>query len=326
MLLWIEKILRFLIKCFLFFSISLTFAQTTLLVLPDSGTAPLVQAIKSAKKNIKITMYGFTSNEIAEALIQQRHRGVMIQLLIEKDPYKTQGENKKILQRLKKNGISVRYSPQYYSLTHQKTLLIDEKHGLILTNNFTYSGLHHQRNFILAIDNKNIVHDMNQLFEADWNKKRYQISKNSLLVLSPENTGKKIKTFIKNSHTNLDIYAIALTEKQLVNLLLKQSIPIRILLSPTTKILNQDKLCQHQIQLHTIKNPEQHAKVLISDHSAAYIGSANLSYSGMFTNRELGLITSEKKAIQTLETTFETDWKNSTSICKTTPEINRSAY
>lgn len=316
MLLWIEKILHFLIKCFLFFNVTLAFAKTTIIILPESGSTPLIQAITSASNSIKMTMYGFTSNEIAEALIEQQHHGVTVQLLIEKKPYKTEGENKKILRRLKKSGISIRYSPKYYSLTHQKTLLVDEQRAFILTNNFTYSGLHQQRNFILAIDEKSIVHDINQLFESDWNKKPYQAPESSALVLSPENSGKKIKTLIKNSHKNLDIYAIALTEKQIVNLLVKQSIPIRILLSPSTKIFNQEILCRHHIQLHTMKKPEQHAKVLISDHLTAYIGSANLSYSGIFTNRELGVMTSEKQVLTDLEKTFEEDWKNSTSICK----------
>ncbi|MCD8542477.1 MAG: hypothetical protein LRY69_03365 [Gammaproteobacteria bacterium] len=61
-----------------------------------------------------MTMYGFTANAVADALVQQQHRGVMVQLLIEKEPYKTEGENKKILRRLKKVG-------HFYSL-HPKIL------------------------------------------------------------------------------------------------------------------------------------------------------------------------------------------------------------
>ncbi|MCD8542478.1 MAG: hypothetical protein LRY69_03370 [Gammaproteobacteria bacterium] len=101
---------------------------------------------------------------------------------------------------------------------------------------------------------------MSQLFDADWKRKPYQAPEHSPLVLSPENSGKKINTLIKNSHKNLDIYAIALTEKQIVNGLIKQSIPIRILLSPRTKILNKETLCQHHIQLHAMKKPETTCK------------------------------------------------------------------
>lgn len=319
-----EKAFRFLINIFgcvfLFCLANLSIAKNTLFVLPDQGAQLLVDAIASAQSNLQITMYGFTNKKIARALIQQRQQGVHIQLLIESEPYKANNENTHIIQLLQAAGIEIHYASKKFALTHQKTLIIDQQRALILTDNFTYSGLYHQRNFIVDSDEANVVNPLIQLFNADWHDSTYIPEKNSVLMISPDNSWKTLSAFLRHTHAQLDIYASALTDKRIIHELLKQTATIRIIVAPSTKIFNQRKLCQHHIYIHELTKPTQHAKALLRDYDQknelAYVGSVNLSYPSLSKNREVGILFSDKEAIAQLHTTFEKDWRNSHSICR----------
>ncbi len=319
------KILRLLINCILsglllFFFTSIS-AKTTLEALPHQGDQSVITAIKSAKHSIQITMYGFTDEKIAKALIQQQAHGVKVQLLIESEPYKASGENSHIIKQLKTAHIAIHYASSKFSLTHQKTILIDNKQAMVLTGNFTYSGFYHQRNIIVTTNNADIVENLNRLFIADWNQTNDSLLKNSSLVLSPDNSWAIFHTFIADTQQQLDIYALELTDKRVIRALLKKKsgVIIRIITSNPKNIIQKNKLCRQHIKIHQLKKLQQHAKALLRDYSRgkalAYVGSANLSYPGLSKNREVGLLFSDKTAIAKLNKTFEKDWRNSNSIC-----------
>lgn len=312
-------LIRYFLLIGLIFTFTLSLSQNSLLVLPSQESKIVISAIKEAKKNIYLTMYGFTDKKIADLLIEKQKNGVKVQLLIEKNPYKANGENRKILKKLKQAGIEIHYPSEDFAFLHQKTIVIDNNRAFILTGNFTYSGLYKQRNFILETKNKDIVAELTHLFNADWTKKKYLPNKQSTIILSPEMTWPKLNRFIKNSQQELNIYAAALSDKRIVQALIRQDIDIKIIISPETKIFNLNGLCKHQIHIHYLEKYQQHAKCLMRDYQTnnrlAYVGSANLSYSGLSKNRELGIFFSNPEATEKLHKTFEQDWTNSKALC-----------
>ena len=313
--------MRLLISLLLFFYFSISFATTTLQILPKNGDQSVIAEIESAQHSIQITMYGFTDKKIAAALVKKQSQGVNVQLLIESEPYNASGENTQITQQLKKAGIAIHFNNAQFSLTHQKTMLIDKKIAMILTGNFTYSGFYRQRNFIVTTDDPTIAKNLNALFQTDWTQTHYSLSNNSAFVISPENSWPALNTLIHDTQQQLDIYALELTDQRVIHALLHQPAKIRIIISRSTTIKIADKhtLCRHHIAIHQLKKLDQHAKALISDYgqsnARAYIGSANLTYYSLSKNREVGLLLSDQAALKKLNATFQKDWKNSSSIC-----------
>ncbi len=311
--------MRLLISCLLFFYFATGFAKTSLEALPHHGDQSIISELESAQNTIQITMYGFTNKKIASTLIKKQAQGVYVQLLIESEPYKAFGENSNIIRQLKNANIPVRYNSSRFSLTHQKTILLDKQRAMILTGNFTYSGVYRQRNFIVTTDDPKIIKNLNTLFEADWNHAQYTSSENTSFILSPENSWQALNRLIKNTHQTLDIYALELTDKRIIHALLEKNINTRILISHSTHVIDKTKLCQHHIKMHRLKELDQHAKALLKDYglddALAYVGSANLTYSSLSKNREVGMLFSDKVALKKFNATFENDWKNSTSIC-----------
>lgn len=324
MLSLIGKILRLLINgtllsFFLCFT-STCFAKTTLEALPHTGDHSIITAIESAKHTIQITLYGFTDKKIAAALIKKQSEGINVQLLIEDEPYNASGENLSIVKQLKKAGIAIHYTASTFSFTHQKTLIIDHQRAMILTGNFTYSGVYRQRNFTVTTNDIATIENLNRLFEADWNHTDFSPLKNTALITSPENSWPALHGLIKNSHYQLDIYALELADKRIIHALLKQKSKIRIIISRSTKIVDKNKWCQQQhIEVRRLGSVEQHAKALLSDYgksnALAYVGSANLTYTSLSKNREVGVLFSDHTALSQLHKTFEQDWKHSRSIC-----------
>jgi cardiolipin synthase A/B len=60
--------------------------------------------------------------------------------------------------------------------------------------------------------------------------------------------------------------------------------------------------------VRTLDQPKMHAKPVVADGAQAVVGSANITYSGMDNNRELGIRVAEPEIVRRLGETFETDW------------------
>src|SRR5690348_17786428 len=96
-----------------------------LLVQPDDGVAPLLAAIKSAKKSIEIVIFRFDRKEIETALKAAVQRGVFVHALI---AYANRGGEQHLRQlelRLLDEGVTVARTANDLVRYHDKMLLID---------------------------------------------------------------------------------------------------------------------------------------------------------------------------------------------------------
>lgn len=111
-----------------------------------SGEQLVLKAIASAKTEIRILSYSFTSSRIVAALIDARHRGVDISLVVD---YKnnisqdSSGKAVRALNALSNAGAKVR-TVSVYAIHHDKTMIIDQRH--IQTGSFNYSEAAANRN------------------------------------------------------------------------------------------------------------------------------------------------------------------------------------
>jgi cardiolipin synthase A/B len=61
-------------------------AKVTLYPMPDSGPAPLVDAINRATKSVDLSVYLLTDQKVTDALKRAAHRGVQVRVMLEPDP------------------------------------------------------------------------------------------------------------------------------------------------------------------------------------------------------------------------------------------------
>ena len=108
-----------------------------LIVQPDSGVAPIVAAIKRARKSVEIAIFRFEHKAIEAALNEAAARGVRVTALI---AFVNRGGEKslrKLEMRLLDAGIIVARTADDLIRYHGKYILIDRRVLYVLSFNFT---------------------------------------------------------------------------------------------------------------------------------------------------------------------------------------------
>lgn len=104
----------------------------------DNGTALIVQAIESARKQVLVMAYSFTSRTIAQALIDARQRGLDVQLLA--DPKQAQNSEHSLVAYVAQAGVPTFYDEEHDS-AHNKVMVIDAEtsNPVVITGSFNFS-------------------------------------------------------------------------------------------------------------------------------------------------------------------------------------------
>lgn len=161
-------------KTFLFFlylfSASLLSSQASaeiyIFFSPNGGaTQEIVKQIDNANEYIDIAMYSFTSQEIAEAIIRAKKRGVKIRILIDNE--QATGRYSKYKYFLDRD-INV-IKDIHPGLMHNKIAIIDGKILFTGSFNWTYSAEHkNQENLLEFIDEPDVIKIYQERLDYLW--------------------------------------------------------------------------------------------------------------------------------------------------------------
>lgn len=303
---WVKKI----ILLFLLLNYSTFCLADELIIEPDSGREPILTAIKQSKLSINLALYGLTDKSFMQPLAEAKKAGKSVRVLLEPQPYKAMNENAQAIQFLQHTQIPLHWPDTQFKFLHQKTFLFDHHAALVMTFNLTHSSFKNERNFALLITNPAMVQEIQQVFDADWQRQKVTVE-NPNLVWSPDNSRKKILALIQQAQSEIKIYTQNIADYQVIGALAKAAranIKVQILLStlPTQKRLNY--LLRAGVKVHFSHGYMIHAKVMLIDQKRAMIGSINLTRTSLDENRELSVITEDKKAVHELIETFKHDF------------------
>ena len=283
---------------------------------PDAGNLPIVNAIKSAKKSIRMTMYLLSEHDTLDALKAARARGVDVRVMLEDQPVGSDTGNKQAMPDLLAAKVLVTTSNSAFRLTHQKTFVIDDTTAYILTLNLTNSAMTFNREYGIIDSNPEDVAEILAVFAADWNRKTPAVSDPNL-VWSPTNARQRILGLIDSANKTLDLEQEEMQDNEVENHLVdaaKRGVNIRVIMSPPQdgavdpNQVGQTKITRGGAKLRLLKTPYIHAKIIIADNTRALVSSQNISTQSLDLNRELGIIVTDSKIVQTLAATFASDW------------------
>ena len=118
--------------------------------LPDDteAIARIKELMRQAKKIIRVAMFTFTREDLADALVHAKNRGVKVEVVLEMSA--TKKTNSKIALLLRKNGISV-FEKNTGGLMHNKFMLVDDdvlEHG---SANWTQAAFRKNDDYIMII-------------------------------------------------------------------------------------------------------------------------------------------------------------------------------
>lgn len=115
---------RCFIACFLLF-FSLPLFADQLIIEPDMGRKPIIDAISNTKNSLALVMYGFTDPELLTSILDKNKMGKTVNVILEATPYKADDENRKTITAFNQQHVAWQGHIPPFRLIHQKTLIID---------------------------------------------------------------------------------------------------------------------------------------------------------------------------------------------------------
>ncbi len=122
-----------------------------------------LHAIQSAKKEILVQCYSFTSRPISDALIDAHKNGISVKILFDKSQLKAPYSQ---IHRLKKAGIRTKVD-DVQGIAHNKTIIVDG--ARLITGSYNFSNAANVRNS----ENMLLIQDeeMSKIYRAEWYKR-----------------------------------------------------------------------------------------------------------------------------------------------------------
>ena len=334
----------------------------TLHIQPADGYRPIIEFIRSAKQTLDYNIYQFNDGVIARELKAAKRRGVDVRVMFTWQVFpagsnlwnsasENYNTNMPTFNALKKAGVGVRLSPFFYTYSHEKTMIADGRTGsgraLIMDFNAQPSylvptqGLLGTRGFAITTSNQDDVREIQQVFDADWNRRIPPALTSPRLVWSPSGVGYQPTTYgkdrifalIDGARHSLDVYALLLDYLPFQSRLIaaaKRGVDVRIITNTDPAPMTFGQVMQLSgagVQLGF--DPTYpggpifvHSKAIIRDsgtkHAMAFVGSQNPG-DNVSTNseRELGILIGKASVIDRMQRVFNQDWQRITPLAFT---------
>jgi len=279
-----------------------------LLVQPDAGIAPLLSAIKGARKTIDILIFRLDRADLLDALRAAQSRGVNVRALIAHTNRGGEKSLRKLEMRLLDAGLTVTRTAGELLRYHGKMMVIDQRVLHLFGFNFTSLDINRSRSFGVMTRNHALVREALKLFEADSARQAYTAGY-SRFIVSPENSRERLSEFIKGATSQLLIYDPQVSDSTMLRLLVeraKAGVDVRII----------GKVSQKQRgQLNSEKYPGKrlHVRAIIRDGRRAFLGSQSLRKLELDKRREIGAIVTDAAVVKQMQKVFEEDWARTDS-------------
>src|SRR6185295_12974710 len=137
-----------------------------LIVQPDAGVAPIITAIKQARKWVDILIFRLDRPEIARALGEAVARGVRVRALTAHTNRGGTKSLRKLEMQLLEAGVTVSRTAADLVRYHGKMMILDAKFVHVYGFNFTGLDIAKSRSFGVITRNEKIVKEAMKLFEA----------------------------------------------------------------------------------------------------------------------------------------------------------------
>ena len=289
----------------------------SLITEPRDGIAPVLSAVKHARHAVDMVMYEDSDTQVDAALAADEHRGVTVRVLLNGGYYGAGFPPDQAAYRyLKAHGVPVRWTPRYFALTHQKTLVVDGR-AYILTFNLTPEYYSTSRDFGVIDTQPADERAVEQTFDADWAGQRITAPTGTDLVWSPGSQTAQVD-LIDSATGFLDIYNEEMDStaiEQALQAAARRGVNVRVTMTADSSWDSAfASLASAGVHVRTYAADASlyiHAKMILTS-AKVFLGSENFSATSMQDNRELGLITANATIRASLARTFNADYAGAT--------------
>ena len=295
----------------------------SLLVFPDDTVQIILDAIDKAEKSIRIKMFIFSDQNLINAVIAAHKRGLDIKVMLNPARRNGEEENEETRIILEKAGIEVKDSNPFFGLTHEKSMVIDEKIAFIKSLNWETKNLTETRDYAIITSHPFEVEEIILCFESDWNRKEFNPGETARLIWCSSNGRDRIARFIDDAKHTLFVQNERFQDLIIIERLVRaasRGVKLHIMVRPP-HTLKKEKLIEGVgglrimddlgIKIHKLRHLKLHGKMLLADGCRAIIGSINLTPGSFDDRRELAIEVHDPEIVERLQKIAHLDWENS---------------
>ena len=299
--------------------------SVTVYVEPGDDADALYSDMMAATKSIHMSMYLLSDSRFIDVLTSKKKAGLDVKVVLNKVFPSGTGSsqtNASSYSQLMSAGVSVTWAPPAYTsptgYSHEKCVILDGVTAWIMTMNLDYSAPTANREYLAKDTGAADVAEAEATFEADFTNSSY--SPSGILVVAPNNAKTKLVSLIDTATKTIDIEDEEFSEQYdiapAIAAAAKKGVATRLILSdasPTTSGMAAEAIVKAAgTKIVVTHSPYIHAKAIIVDGTAMYVGSENLTGGSLDYNRELGIITSLASEIAKVQAAINTDFSAGT--------------
>ncbi len=292
-----------------------------LIVEPDDGLDPVLEFIGSAQTSLLIKQFTLTDESLIDAVIERRRAGVDVRVMLNAARSGGDRANDETFERFSAAGIDVQWANPKFYVTHEKSVVVDEKTALVATFNMSLKYFTLTRDYGVIIDDPVHVAQIVEVFNADWNHDDWVPAAYEGLLWSNSNSRLHMARFIDTATRRIDVQHPKFVDAVILDHLaaaVGRGVRVHVLCGGRHGISEGDvldtfaslrTLRRFGAKVHKQKNLRVHAKLLIVDDERALVGSMNIDRSAFDLRRELGITLTEPAVVARLKAVFDADWE-----------------
>jgi phosphatidylserine/phosphatidylglycerophosphate/cardiolipin synthase-like enzyme len=277
-----------------------------LLIQPESGIDPLLEALRKAKKSIQILIFRIDRSEVEKALVDAAQRGVTVQALIASTNRGGDKNLRRFEMRLLERGITVTRTSDDLVRYHGKMFIVDGKELYLLAFNLTHMDISLSRSFALVISKPSLVKEACKLFECDVKRIPYKAEEDDFVV-SPANAREQLTKFIQGAKKQLLMYEMKISDRDIIKILnekISDGVDVRIIgRSAVSKSIAGATLPKRTLPMRL------HVRAILRDGKSAFLGSQSLRKLELEARREIGVIVHDASVVKQMIHVFDKDWQ-----------------
>ncbi|MBS1817905.1 MAG: phosphatidylserine synthase [Acidobacteria bacterium] len=273
-----------------------------LIVEPDDGMAPILTAIKQAKKSIDILIFRLDRGDLARALEAAVARGVVVRALTAHTNRGGEKHLRRLELHLLQQGVTVSRTADDLIRYHGKMMIVDGRILHVYGFNFTTLDIEKSRSFGIISRNPTLVQEAAKLFSADFDRHPY-VSGHQRVIVSPENSRARLADFLKGAKRQLLIYDPGLTDDGMLRIItakIKAGVDVKIIGKVEDK---WDLDCWEKYP-----GKRLHVRAIVRDGQRAFVGSQSLRKLELEKRREVGVIITDRAVVAEIMSVFARDW------------------
>jgi cardiolipin synthase len=298
-------------------------SSRSIIVLPDDTAKPILDAINNATSSLRVKMFVFSHPELIKAVIDAHKRGVKVRVMLNPERRDGEKENGETRKTLTEAGVAVIDSNPEFDVTHEKSMVVDDKTAFVQSLNWEVRNLTETRDYAIVTSHGHEVAEISECFDADWDRKKFTAGDHSHLIWCVGNGRQRIGHLIDSAKHTLWVQNERYQDPTIIEHLIRahaRGVKIFIMARPPHK-LKKEKLIEGVsglrclmdlgVKINKLHKVKLHGKLLLADDKRAIIGSINLAPGSFDSRRELAIEVDDPNIIKRIAQTLQHDWDKS---------------